>query len=133
MLGGSAFNIKAKSLRLGDFSEQEVRALLGQHTATTGQAFTEEAVRLILTRTAGQPWLVNALCNGAPKSVSSATHRAASRLAGGWGGWCRRPLFYRRTSVGAPKEKPRAGSWYGYSTIVWTTGAGASMLRRASV
>ena len=35
VLGGSAFNIKAKSLRLGDFSEQEVRALLAQHTAAT--------------------------------------------------------------------------------------------------
>ena len=65
VLGGSAFNIKARSLRLGDFSEQEVRALLGQHTAATGQVFTEEAVRLILTRTAGQPWLVNALCREA--------------------------------------------------------------------
>jgi hypothetical protein len=65
VLGGSAFNIKSESLRLGDFSEQEVRALLAQHTAATGQAFTEEAVRLILTRTAGQPWLVNALCREA--------------------------------------------------------------------
>ena len=65
VLGGSAFNIKAKSLRMGDFSEQEIRALLEQHTAATGQAFTEEAVRLILTRTAGQPWLVNALCREA--------------------------------------------------------------------
>ncbi len=62
VLGGSAFNVKAKSLRLGDFSEREVRELLAQHTAATGQAFTEKAVRLILTRTAGQPWLVNALC-----------------------------------------------------------------------
>ena len=65
VLGGSAFNVKAKSLRLGDFSEQEVRELLEQHTAATGQAFTEDAVRLILTRTAGQPWLVNALCREA--------------------------------------------------------------------
>ena len=65
VLGGSAFNVKAKSLRLGDFSEPEVRALLAQHTAATGQAFTVEAVRLILTRTAGQPWLVNALCREA--------------------------------------------------------------------
>ena len=65
VLGGSAFNVKAKSLRLGDFSEREVRALLAQHTAATGQAFTAEAVRLILTRTAGQPWLVNALCREA--------------------------------------------------------------------
>ena len=62
VLGGSAFNIKADSLRLGDFSEDEIRALLGQHTTATGQAFTEEAQTLILTRTAGQPWLVNALC-----------------------------------------------------------------------
>ena len=65
VLGGSVFNVKAKSLRLGDFSEQEVRALLAQHTAASGQTFTEEAMRLILTRTAGQPWLVNALCREA--------------------------------------------------------------------
>ena len=65
VLGGSAFNIKARSLRLGDFSEQDVRALLAQHTAATGQAFTEDAVDLILTQTAGQPWLVNALCREA--------------------------------------------------------------------
>ena len=65
VLGGSAFNVKATSLRLGDFSEQEIRALLAQHTAATGQAFTAEAVRLILARTAGQPWLVNALCREA--------------------------------------------------------------------
>ena len=62
VLGGSAFNIKSESLRLGDFSEQEIRALLAQHTAATGQAFTQEALALIGARTAGQPWLVNALC-----------------------------------------------------------------------
>ena len=59
--GGSAFNIKAKSLRLGDFGETEVRALLGQHTADTGQAFTNEAVNAVWSQTRGQPWLVNAL------------------------------------------------------------------------
>ena len=62
VLGGSAFNIKSESLRLGDFSEQEVAALLAQHTAATGQAFSEAAQALIGARTAGQPWLVNALC-----------------------------------------------------------------------
>ncbi len=62
LLGGSAFNIKSESQRLGDFSEREIRALLTQHTDATGQAFTEEAQALIRTRTAGQPWLVNALC-----------------------------------------------------------------------
>ncbi len=37
-------------------------ALLAQYTAATGQPFTEEALALVRTRTAGQPWLVNALC-----------------------------------------------------------------------
>ena len=62
VLGGSAFNIKSESLRLGDFSEQEIRALTAQHTEQTGQAFTEDALEMIRERTAGQPWLVNALC-----------------------------------------------------------------------
>ena len=62
VLGGSAFNVKSESLRLGDFSAQEIRALLAQHTAATGQAFTAQAQALIGARTAGQPWLVNALC-----------------------------------------------------------------------
>ena len=43
--GGSAFNIKARSLRLGDFAETEVRALLGQHTAETGQEFAPGSAR----------------------------------------------------------------------------------------
>ena len=59
--GGSAFNIKAQSLRLGDFSQDEVLALLGQHTEETGQTFTPEALETIWTQTQGQPWLVNAL------------------------------------------------------------------------
>jgi len=59
--GGSAFNIKAASLRLGDFSEPETRELLLQHTAETGQAWTEEALREIYRLTQGQPWLVNAI------------------------------------------------------------------------
>ena len=62
VLGGSAFNVKSKSLRLGDFTEAEVRTLLAQHTAETGQTFTEDALQMVWTRTAGQPWLVNALC-----------------------------------------------------------------------
>ena len=65
VLGGSAFNIKSKSLRLGDFTEAETRALLAQHTAQTGQVFTADALAAVWTRTAGQPWLVNALCREA--------------------------------------------------------------------
>ena len=59
--GGSAFNIKAKSLRLGDFSETEMRALVAQHTAETGQLLEDRAVERLWELTLGQPWLVNAL------------------------------------------------------------------------
>jgi hypothetical protein len=59
--GGSAFNIKARSLRLGDFSEPEVRALLLEHTRETGQLFTDAALARVWELTLGQPWLVNAL------------------------------------------------------------------------
>ena len=63
--GGSAFNVRAESLRLGDFTQAEVRALLAQHTGETGQAFTSEAFGRLWTNTRGQPWLVNALCRRA--------------------------------------------------------------------
>ena len=63
--GGSAFNIKARSLRLGDFSPEEVLALLGQHTEATGQVFTPEALETVWEQTQGQPWLVNALADEA--------------------------------------------------------------------
>ncbi len=59
--GGSAFNIRAESLRLGDFSRRDVESLLAQHTEETGQAFTDEARAAIWELTQGQPWLVNAL------------------------------------------------------------------------
>lgn len=59
--GGSAFNIKAKSLRLGDFTCPETETLLLEHTQETGQIFTPEALALVWDLTAGQPWLVNAL------------------------------------------------------------------------
>ena len=61
----SPFNIVAESLRLGDFSEDEVRMLLGQHTGETGQRFTEEAILEICRSTKGQPWLVNAIAEDA--------------------------------------------------------------------
>jgi hypothetical protein len=57
----SPFNIKLESLRVGDFSPEEVRELYAQHTADTGQVFTEEALARAILVTAGQPWLVNAL------------------------------------------------------------------------
>ena len=59
--GGSAFNIKAESLRLGDFVQPEVASLLALHTQETRQQFSAEALSLFWHLTSGQPWLVNAL------------------------------------------------------------------------
>ena len=59
--GGSAFNIKAKSLRLGDFSKDEVMRLYREHTEETGQKFDREALDFVWKVTEGQPWLTNAL------------------------------------------------------------------------
>ncbi|MBF0102372.1 MAG: ATP-binding protein [Desulfobacterales bacterium] len=59
--GGSAFNIKAKSLRLGNFIQSEVNALIEEHTKETDQEFDSKAKELIWEYTQGQPWLVNAL------------------------------------------------------------------------
>ncbi len=58
--GGSAFNIKAESLRVGDFIEREVFTLLDQHTNETGQIFKPEARAAVWELAQGQPWLVNA-------------------------------------------------------------------------
>ncbi len=59
--GGSAFNIKAESLRMGDFEESEVYRLYDQHSTETGQVFEQEALATAWRLTLGQPWLVNAL------------------------------------------------------------------------
>jgi len=57
----SPFNIKLTSLRLGNFTPDEVAELYGQHTAEVGQEFTPAAVERAVELTGGQPWLVNAL------------------------------------------------------------------------
>ena len=59
--GGSAFNIKSESLRLGDFSKEEVEYLYQCHTEETGQRFDSDVIDLVWEFTKGQPWLVNAL------------------------------------------------------------------------
>src|SRR5262249_1015095 len=61
ILGGSAFNIKAESLTLSNFSQADVRTLLLQDTQEAGQIFTDEAIEYVFYLTQGQPWLVNAL------------------------------------------------------------------------
>jgi hypothetical protein len=59
--GGSAFNIKAESLRLGDLSRAETVALWMQHQDETGQGFDAAIWPELWEDTRGQPWLVNAL------------------------------------------------------------------------
>ena len=68
--GGSAFNVEAKSLRLGDFNSCEVDSLLEQHKEETGQQFTASAQQTIWAQTQGQPWLVNALADECVDAVA---------------------------------------------------------------
>jgi hypothetical protein len=59
--GGGAFNIKAESLRLGNFTREETIALWKQHTQDCGQIFDDAIWNELWEDTRGQPWLVNAL------------------------------------------------------------------------
>jgi len=59
--GGSAFNIRARSLKLGNFTPREIEKLYRRHTEETGQSFSKEVFPLVWDLTEGQPWLVNAL------------------------------------------------------------------------
>ena len=59
--GGSAFNIKTESLRLGNFTKEEIYELYMQHTRETGQVFDDACFPMIWDATEGQPWLVNAI------------------------------------------------------------------------
>jgi hypothetical protein len=60
---GSPFNVKAESFFLPFFSPEEVRGLLNQHTADTGQVFSDEVFEKLFHFSGGQPWLTNALAN----------------------------------------------------------------------
>ena len=61
-LGSSSpFNVKVKSLKLGNFTPADIEHLYAQHSEETGQAFTPEALARAFEVTGGQPWLVNAL------------------------------------------------------------------------
>jgi hypothetical protein len=61
MGSASPFNVKVESLTFATFTDDEVRGLLVQHTAETGQGFEEKAIQRITEYAGGQPWLVNAL------------------------------------------------------------------------
>ena len=74
--GGSAFNIKTESLRLGNFSKEEIHELYMQHTDETGQKFDEACFPLVWDATEGQPWLVNALAREATWSMKENRDRS---------------------------------------------------------
>ena len=61
LTGGSCFNIKAESIRLEDFSLEQVEDLYSQHSAEHDQGFEKGVVEEIYRLTQGQPWLCNAL------------------------------------------------------------------------
>lgn len=65
----SPFNIKVRSLTLSNFTAEEVVGLYNQHTAETGQIFTDEAVARAFYLTQGQPYLVNALAKVAVEEL----------------------------------------------------------------
>jgi hypothetical protein len=58
--GVSPFNI-ADQVDFSPFSLKNIRDLYAQYTEETNQPFTEEAVKMVHEKTAGQPWLVNRL------------------------------------------------------------------------
>jgi hypothetical protein len=66
----SPFNVKLESLRIGDFTSDEIRELYAQHTQDTGQVFTEEALTRAFEVTGGQPWLVNALAREVVEKIA---------------------------------------------------------------
>ncbi len=66
----SPFNIKTRSLTVGNFTAEEVAALYAQHTSDTGQIFAAEATALAFALTQGQPWLVNALAKVAVEELA---------------------------------------------------------------
>lgn len=67
----SPFNIKTRSLTLGNFNATDVVALYQQHTDDTGQIFTPDAAQHAFDLTQGQPWLVNALAKVAVEELAT--------------------------------------------------------------
>ncbi|MEP7338962.1 MAG: AAA family ATPase [Acidobacteriota bacterium] len=75
----SPFNIKARSLTIGNFTAEEVAALYRQHTTETGQIFTDEAVQYAYDLTQGQPYLANALAKVAVEELQADAAQPVSK------------------------------------------------------
>ncbi|MEZ4431387.1 MAG: ATP-binding protein [bacterium] len=88
----SPFNIKTESMRLGNFTRDEVATLYHQHTEATGQPIGDDAIDHAFHLTGGQPWLVNALAREVieimavtdpitPEHIDTARHHLARNRA----------------------------------------------------
>lgn len=80
LTSASPFNV-ADELALPYFTLPEVRELIGQHTAETGQAFTDEVIQAIYDNTQGQPGLVNALCHYLVTEMAPDRRQAVTMVA----------------------------------------------------
>ncbi len=74
--GGSAFNIKSESLRLDNFTPEDIKNLYNFHTEHTSQKFEEDIFPLVWEYTGGQPWLVNALAYEACFKIEAGKDRS---------------------------------------------------------
>ncbi|MBN2736683.1 MAG: ATP-binding protein [Spirochaetales bacterium] len=59
--GVQGFNVEAKSLKLSNFSREEIKSLFDQYTSEKNLDVEPEVFEAIWHLTRGQPWLVNAL------------------------------------------------------------------------
>jgi hypothetical protein len=105
--GGSAFNIKAESLRLGNLSKEETIALWQQHTTETGQIFDDEIWPELWEDTRGQPWLVNALGRECTWKDKSAWDRSTSISLERYKAAKERLIYSRATHLDALADKLR--------------------------
>ena len=75
---GSAFNVKAESLRPGNFSREQVSTLYSLHTSKTGQKFDAGVYDQVWEYTKGQPWLVNAIAYEACFKIQEGKNRSCA-------------------------------------------------------
>ncbi|MEN9374129.1 MAG: hypothetical protein RIR79_1681, partial [Pseudomonadota bacterium] len=105
--GGSAFNIKAESLLLGNFNKEETIELWKQHSEETGQLFDHAIWNELWLDTEGQPWLVNALGYECTWKDKSARDRRTSISLEQYKKARERLIYSRATHLDALSDKLR--------------------------
>lgn len=90
----SPFNVKIKSLKLGDFDRSDVGALYAQHSADTGQIFTKDALDRVMEVTGGGASICSCASPIGMRRLSARSSARRSSLR--CGGRSRRTLSQRR-------------------------------------